>query len=238
MTNSYDASRDSNSARFWGKVADRYLAIRESRYDLVFPVVRKLVREANARRVLDYGCGDGRLLREMVSNGEIEEGINYDISEEMCRLAEKGLPQELAVRVVRSLGDVNRGTIDMVVSIAVWMCQTTEGECQKMLREIREVLKPGGRFVAAVTHPCFRWFAFNSFEAEFSPQDYCKSGKQFKVVIRDGGQSVVVTDTHWTIGDMTRQLCDSDFVIGKIVEVTDGDGPCPWMIIDAMRTSK
>ena len=237
MNGSRDTSSSSRVATDWSDLARRYSELAESRYALVFPVVRAILRDAGAKTVLDFGCGDGRLLREALDSGELKQAVNYDVAEGMYQLASAATIGRPRLRAVRSLANVEPGSMDAVTNVAVWMCQPTEDACDAMLQEIFALLRPGGHLLAAVTHPCFRWEEFSTFKTDFHRRDYNRSGTSFRVTLHDNACEVAVTDTHWNLQDMTRQLHRSGFLVIHLHEIPDipDTGPCPWLIIHAQR---
>lgn len=239
MNSSRSTSSSSRVAKHWSELAEEYSHLAESRYDLVFPVVRDILRNAGAETVLDFGCGDGRLLREALDSGELRQGVNYDFAEGMYQLTKAATEGRPTLRVVRSLAEVESGSMDAVTNVAVWMCQPTEDACDTMLREIFAVLRPCGHLLAAVTHPCFRWEAFSTFKTDFDPRNYNRSGTSFRVTLHDKDGELVVTDTHWNLEDMTRQLHRNGFIVLRLYEIADipEKGPCPWLIIHAQKLS-
>ena len=145
--------------------------------------------------------------------------------------------EHLPITTTSCMSQVETGSVDVVTAIAVWMCLNSEDECRKMLFDVQRVLPPGGHFIAAVTHPCFRSHEFSTFRTNFDLNDYLTSATSFEVTIHDERQSITVEDTHWNIDDMSRQLESAGFVIQRVFE--KGDKKCirgaAWMILHARR---
>ncbi len=221
----------------WSKIALEYSNLEEARRNLVFPLVREIIQSVGTKTVLDFGCGDGHLLRDAIDAGEIHNGINYDPAIGMYQLAKKEAGYRSSLKVINSLDSIEPSSIELVTSIAVWMCQKTEKSCYKMLGEIFDLLAPGGQLLAAVTHPCFRWEKFSTYETNFNKDHYLNSGTKFKVKIHDKNQEMTVIDTHWNLMDMSKQLLNSGFVVLCLYELPDitNFGPCPWLLIHAKK---
>ena len=92
------------------------------------------VRELTYGRVLDVGCGDGRFLPS--------KGVGIDIDQARLRLAQHR-SRMLAVADARRLPFAD-GTFD--TAYANRMLNDT-GATDDVLREVRRVLRPGGRLI-------------------------------------------------------------------------------------------
>ena len=101
------------------------------------------------RRVLDFGCGSGRLLRQFLDEARLAEFQGSDIDEEMVSWVRKHLCPPIAdVRVngERPPLDYPDDHFDLVTALSVFT-HIADGWSDWML-EIRRVLKPGGLLIA------------------------------------------------------------------------------------------
>ena len=101
------------------------------------------------RRVLDFGCGSGRLLRQFLDEARLAEFHGSDIDEEMVTWVRKNLCPPIAdVRVNREQPplDFPDDHFDLVTALSVFT-HIADGWSDWML-EIRRVLKPGGLLIA------------------------------------------------------------------------------------------
>lgn len=101
------------------------------------------------RRVLDFGCGSGRLLRQFLDEARLAEFHGSDIDEEMVSWVRQHLCPPIAdVRVNREQPplDYPDDHFDLVTALSVFT-HIADGWSDWML-EIRRVLKPGGLLIA------------------------------------------------------------------------------------------
>jgi SAM-dependent methyltransferase len=110
-------------------------------------VVVELLPEG-LRRVLDLGCGDGRLLALALSERPEARGIAVDFSPEMLAAAEARFADDARVSVIEH--DLNEslpemGVFDAVVS-SFAIHHLTDRRKRELYQEIFGVLAPGGRF--------------------------------------------------------------------------------------------
>jgi trans-aconitate methyltransferase len=112
---------------------------------------RELLAKLNLNgdeRVLDIGCGDGKLTAEIAERLPRGSAMGIDNSEEMIHLASETYPPHafprLSWRVVDARSLVFDGEFDVIFSNAVlhWV-----KDHQPVLSGIRRSLKPGGRIL-------------------------------------------------------------------------------------------
>jgi spermidine synthase len=229
-------------AEEWNSIAEQYSDIRESRRDSVFVFVRDQLKSSAPRRLLDFGGGDGGFAASCAELG-IPEVVVYDPAPMMAKLAAKncsGLPN---TRIVTSLDKVEKGTFDVVTLHAIWMCLPTYESCIAVLSDVAMLLNERGRLIASVTHPCFRTSKFSTYQTDFDMRDYLKEGSRFQVRIFDGQREIRLVDTHWSLGAMTAQLKQTEFLVEEITELPDlgpTDEPVvgsPWLVLFARKRS-
>jgi SAM-dependent methyltransferase len=163
--------------------------------ELVAPAAERLLNLQPGEEVLEIACGTGQFSRAMA-----ELGVNVlatDFSEGMLDRAERRSEQrpELRDRLTYQLVDAtdeeallalgeerfdaavcNMGIMDMA-------------EIDPMLRALRRILKPGGRFVFTIMHP-----AFNSMGTRLCVEEEDRDGELVET------HSIRVID-YLTVGD-------------------------------------
>jgi SAM-dependent methyltransferase len=109
------------------------------------------------RMVLDVGCGEGRLARDLKARGYRVVGI--DGSPTLARLAHEADPDIPAHVADAAMLPFARAAFDLVV--AFMSLQDIVG-LDGAIREIVRVLEPGGRLCLAIVHPVNSAGAFES----------------------------------------------------------------------------
>lgn len=107
-------------------------------------------------RVLDVGCAAGYFLRVLQEHGHDVHGVE--------------LSQAIAVEAIKALGQerVHIGTLDDAVAamdyrpqsfdlVTMWDVVEHIPEPQQVLRRVRELIKPGGRFLLETQNVASRW---------------------------------------------------------------------------------
>jgi SAM-dependent methyltransferase len=94
-------------------------------------------------RILDYGCGYGRILEQLVRVG-YSNSVGADFSEGMLKRCRSTLSH---VNLVQTDGDLlpfRERAFDAVVLFAVLTCISREGDQRGLLTKVVHVLRPGG----------------------------------------------------------------------------------------------
>lgn len=107
--------------------------------------LRHALAIGNGDRVLELGCGAGRIGRELAA--DCREWIGTDISPRMLAVAERRLSDHDNVQLVAlersSLEMFGDGSIDKAYTVAV-LCHMDKEDLFLYLRELHRVLTPGG----------------------------------------------------------------------------------------------
>lgn len=214
-----------------------YSRIAESRRSLVFPLVISTIVDSAPESVFDFGGGDGEFLRLL--RDQFQGQLSYfDPDQSAAEIASRRL-RELDVEIVGGTSELPVGRVDAVVSNAVWMTLKTDEDCVEYLRVINRALKPEGRGLISVTHPCFREERFSTFAAKFDLRDYLADGLPFTVSISDGEHSIEICDYHWSLSAMLRQLKMAGLSLVGLNEISDlpsgSKRGAPWLLLEVVR---
>jgi len=117
--------------------------------------VRKLLAAIPPpKRILDYGCGQGRYLAELRKIFPMADICGGDISDVGLEIAKASDPRTSFLKMDSESIDCADASFDCVISIEVL---EHVGDVRKATQEIVRVLKPGG--TALVTTPCANKFS-------------------------------------------------------------------------------
>ncbi|MDZ4764387.1 MAG: class I SAM-dependent methyltransferase [Chloroflexota bacterium] len=123
---------------------------------LVSPAAEKLLAIQSGESVLDIACGNGAFARRLADLGAAV--VATDISEKLIARAQaRSEARAIDYRVVdatkeAALLTLGEARFDAAVCNMALMDMAS---IQPMLRAVRRLLKPAGRFVFTVMHPCF-----------------------------------------------------------------------------------
>jgi ubiquinone/menaquinone biosynthesis C-methylase UbiE len=122
---------------------------------LIDPPLLRLVSEVNGLHILDLACGNGYLSRSFSRQGAIVTGVDANaplIERVRTREEQELLGITYHVADAAHLEILEDGVFDLVVcNMALMDIENATGAIQ----EVSRVLRPKGRFVFSISHPCF-----------------------------------------------------------------------------------
>lgn len=174
------------NAEFWDdRIGDGNLFQDE----LIEPATRRLLGNIAGKKVLDVACGAGRFARQMADMGA--DVLAVDFCERFLERAEKRTPEEIKNIEYRQvdategsqLVKLGTGQFDMAVCTMGLM---DISDIEPLFDSLPQLLKPGGKFVFSIMHPCFQSPEFTAFaeETEYDGRTELKSGVKITKYIK------------------------------------------------------
>ncbi|MFF2806918.1 class I SAM-dependent methyltransferase [Streptomyces sp. NPDC058000] len=173
--------------------------------------------ELKGRRILEIGAGAAQCSRWLAAQGALP--VALDLSHRQLQHA------------LRIAGDDSGGPVDLVeadagalpfrdgsfdLACSAYGALPFVADPVQVLREVRRVLRPGGRFVFSVTHP-IRW----AFPDEPGPEGLSVAASYFDrtpYVEQDENGRAVYVEHHRTVGDRVRDVVAAGFRLVDLVE--------------------
>lgn len=219
-----DAGDDGTAGRLWWDAnADEYLG---EHGDFLGPAdfvwCPERLREQDARllgdvrgaRVLEIGAGAAQCSRWLVTQGA--HVLATDVSAAMLR-AGRRYDEDAGVRVPAVVADARRLPLPddcMDVAFTAFGAIPFVPDAWAVHAEAARVLRPGGRWVFAVTHP-LRWAfpddptGLTAIRSYFDRRPY---------VELNAAGDVLYAEYHRTLGDHVADLVTAGFVLDRVVE--------------------
>lgn len=147
----------------WGNEAewyDDYLADSDSyQRQIIMPNIVRIIEPKAGKKILDLACGQGLFSEPMINMGASVIGV--DISEELIDIAKNKLKGKMSKEdsFIVSPADklisagIEESSCDSAMCI---LASQNIKEFDVAIKETAKVLKPKGKFVIVLNHPCFR----------------------------------------------------------------------------------
>lgn len=214
------------AATYWGEKAEPYFELEHhSLAKCLYPAIQNIVahRLKTGIRILDYGCGDGRLAAMLSKENQVSI---YDKSSLSRELAKKRMANSPA-NVFEEAGKIPAGGFDVVICSMLLVCLPTISEFKSVVGSVRRVTAQGGHAIFATTHPAFRDRTFSDFLTQYTASscqfNYFDEAKPFKVTMfnPDGSKTADIEDYHWTLATTINTIAKEGFRIERIEEPRD-----------------
>jgi 2-polyprenyl-3-methyl-5-hydroxy-6-metoxy-1,4-benzoquinol methylase len=148
--------------RIWDNIAewwdDRIGDGNDFQDELIEPASERLLALNPGEVVVDVGCGAGRFTRRMAALGA--RVVASDLSERFIARARQRTPDDADIEYhvidatdAGALLALGEGRFDAAVAT---MCLMDMPDIDPLMGALAKLLKPGGRFVFSVMHPCFQ----------------------------------------------------------------------------------
>jgi SAM-dependent methyltransferase len=176
----------------------------------------RLLGDVRAKQVLEVGCGAAACSRWLTLRGARVVGL--DLSAGMLRHAVDGAARTgITVPLVQASADAMPfadHSFDLACS--AFGAVSFVADAGAVMREVARVLRPGGRWVFAVTHP-MRWI----FADDPGPMGLTAIHSYFDhtpyLEVDDDGRATYV-EHHRTLGDYVRHLTAAGFRLTDLIE--------------------
>jgi ubiquinone/menaquinone biosynthesis C-methylase UbiE len=211
----------------WGNVAewyDRLVGEGGSEYqrEVVFPGVLRLLAPQQGETIVDVACGQGALCRLL--HERRVRAVGVDAAPALVKAArERSGPEDTYfVGDARNLSFLPADRFDAAACV---LAIQNMHPIRPVFENVRRVLRPGGRFVMVMMHPCFRgpketaWVWDPSDRVQFRRVDRYLQPRKSPIVTHPGSAPDVYTwSFHKPIEAYAKGLRQAGMVIDAIEE--------------------
>ncbi|MEV0369573.1 methyltransferase domain-containing protein [Streptomyces sp. NPDC050636] len=174
------------------------------------------VAELKGKRVLEIGAGAAQCSRWLAAQGArpVALDLSHRQLQHALRIADGTDADAELVEADAGALPFRDGAFDLACS--AYGAIPFVADPVRVLREVRRVLRPGGRFVFSVTHP-IRW----AFPDEPGPEGLSVAASYFDrtpYVEQDETGQAVYVEHHRTLGDRVRDVVAAGFRLEDLVE--------------------
>jgi 2-polyprenyl-3-methyl-5-hydroxy-6-metoxy-1,4-benzoquinol methylase len=205
-----------NAAESWDQIANK----ETYRTLLIEDAMNKLFSDCHGLKILDAGCGNGYFTKWLAERGANVLGI--DGSEKLLKIAkEKNPGLKFELKDLSQITDFSSQEFD--VYLANMLLMHVSG-IDTLLAEARRILKPEGKLIFSILHPCFNQPTAKLYKSLWSKLTFQKpaalafdyfSPKQGRFEAHMGNQ---LTHYHRTLEEYSQALKKAGFAIQEILE--------------------
>lgn len=211
----------------WGGVAswyDDYLQDEDTyQAKVIAPNLMRVLSIKQGERVLDVACGQGYFTREAKKHTDAVVGA--DISKELIAKAKaqtQSPDTPYYAAPAHKLAFAKDGEFD--AALCVLALQNID-ELGPVFKEVKRVLKPGGRFVFVLNHPAFRvlrrssWGWDDEAKTQYRRVDGYLSSAKVSVDMHPGKKGGATTVSyHRSLQDFVKALSGAGLCVTKLEE--------------------
>lgn len=164
-----------------------------------YPAVFRELQLSPVAKVLDYGCGPGKVALRVAEEFGAEVTA-VDISRTMLDIARQRRPHpRISYHEVESgrLGFLADASFDAAMSCYVFINIGDAAELQGIASEVFRVLVPGGRYTVLDTNPATTGIQFSTFLSGEPGRDYPAGAQRPVILDRPDGTTMTLADYHW-----------------------------------------
>lgn len=211
----------------WGGEADWYSEhlTQDDTYHakVLLPNILRIVAPQKGLTVLEIGCGEGFFARAIAHEGS--EVTACDIAPELIEIGKKkGGGVTYRVSKAQELAWVKEKSFDVVLGVLT--LQNME-RIDTVVKEVRRVLKPQGRFIFVLNHPAIRipkasqWGYDEEEKIQYRRIDAYLSGRKITIDMHPGKKqkrASVTYSFHRSLQEYMKVLKGAGFCITRLEE--------------------
>lgn len=189
-----------------------------SYHKVLIPTLLKFLGGIQGLRIIDVGCGSGVFVSHLAKQDAFVVGV--DPSKEMIRIAKREYGDDDNVEFYsQSIQDFSsKTTMEFDIAVSNMSLITIE-DLDGALLGINSLLKPSGKFIFNITHPCF-WNQYRQYESEKSFEYEKEHAQRGRFIISNDlhGLPSPTTHFHRPLKKYFQSLRNSLFIVEGIEE--------------------
>lgn len=176
MTHQFNAEK---TQEYFDNLAVDFSEAKAPRDEIFLNLILSKYKAKKGKKItaLDFGCGGGKLLLNMLEKGIDAEGIEKH--ENICQLARERLvkagydEKKVIQGGIEELVRLQPGSFDFIVVMGVFQYLPPE-DFKKLFKNIYRLLKSEGHLVASFQNALFDLFTFNRYTVDFYQENFFK----------------------------------------------------------------
>ena len=213
MTSSFSNEHISSKFNAYNDMLENILG-----FDFLFDYI---VKEPNIEKILDFGCGPGKVSERLSKINNKYRILAVDESENMLKIANKKRKNnQIEYRLINNdnLEFIKSNSIDCAIECFVMINNSSKERIYKAAKEVFRVLKDGGLFIILDSNPNAAGIEFSTFTNGDKKIKY-KCGDRKKQFLKIPNNSdLILEDYYWTKEFYLELLRQTGFTVSEIIE--------------------
>lgn len=185
------------------------------------PIILQELKNLKDKRVLDLGCGNGYYTKILAEKGAKVIGIDFSPNQiEIAKRINEHKNLNYIVLDGERLSGIQNNSIDYIFMSLVIPSIENKEKLEKILSEIKRVLKKNGEFLFVILHP-FYLLSNHPLDhpKNFKEENYFNEGSNFQSeALTNKGNKMIFEECHFSLTYLTKLMNENDLVIQKLIE--------------------
>ncbi len=182
------------------------------------PATFKLIGDIKGKKVLDLACGEGTNTKILAEKGAEVTGVDFSFSL-ICIAKEKDTEEKTGITYLvqdaANLEDISDGSFDLVTC---FMSLQDIEPLDEAVKEVARILKPKGRFVFSIPHPCFERIRKNDIVIRACEDYFGNIGYEISWDMERLDKKFTTFTFHRTLEDYFRGLHKAGLNVSGLLE--------------------
>lgn len=193
---------------------------------LGFQYLMKEIKNSGAKKVLDYGCGPGKVSLRLAQANENIHITAVDESEEMINIAQKCRGHKsIDYHLISndSISFIKDNSVDFAIICFVFINNGNKERILAILKEIYRVLKKGGTLIILDSNPDATGMQFSTFRNGDAGKIYHDGDCKKQYLHIEEMEDLVLEDYYWSKEFYLSNLSSVGFSEVSIIELNIKD---------------
>lgn len=215
MGTSWKAESVTNNFNLYNDMLEHVLG-----FQTIFQMIKE---EPEVHKILDFGCGPGKVSERMALLDDNYSILAVDQSESMIEIAKENRSHKnINYQVIQNekVDFIQDESIDFAILCFVIINNSSTERIINIIKEIYRVLKKGGSLVILDSHPKAVGIDFTTFTNGKQDKTYVVGENKQQYLKIPGNSDLVLHDWYWDQDSYLRWLSDAGFDSISIKEPT------------------
>lgn len=194
-------------------------------YEVILDMIK---RDKKIARILDFGCGPGKVSAKLASSNKHLDIIAVDQSKTMLDIAEKNRNYDnIQYKLVENndLSFIESDSIDCIITCFVFINNSNYDKIKPIFKEFQRVLRKGGMLIVLDSNPEAVGESFSTFSNGIKDKHYEIGEEKIQILKIKGQSDLILHDWYWTKECYMDWITNANLLVSDVYEYTIQDIP-------------